>query len=158
MCCGGNFRRLSHFLFSVRISGDPEGRTGKKERSQQSIPAPAAVREVAGSPGRPVSQQPELRLGALGSWGLCRSTGTAVFQPPRGASSLQAVLVSEPLLPGYRLFWWLELARPLVCLKPELTMTRAGNVQGHVSLRPGISSLCILPFFPIAVGELCLPL
>lgn len=145
-------------VISCSLLGDPEGRTGKKERSQQSIPAPAAVREVAGSPGRPVSQQPELRLGALGSWGLCRSTGTAVFQPPRGASSLQAVLVSEPLLPGYRLFWWLELARPQVCPKPELTMTRAGNLQGHVSLRPGISSLCILPFFPIAVGELCLPL
>jgi len=50
MSSDGNFRCSSPFLLSVRISGDPEGRAGKKERSQQSIPAPAAVHEVAGLP------------------------------------------------------------------------------------------------------------
>lgn len=155
MSSDGNFRCLTRFLLSVRISSDPEGRTGKKGRSQQSIAAPAAAHEVAGSPGRPVSQHPELSLGALGSWGLCRCTGN-VFQPPRGASSLKAVLVSEALLRGYRLFWRLELARSQVCPKPELMVTRDGNLAGHVSPRPGISSFCILPFFPVAVGKLCL--
>lgn len=43
-----------------------------------------------------------------------------MFQPPRGASRLKAVLVSEALLRGYRLFWWLELTRSQVCPKLEL--------------------------------------
>lgn len=81
-----------------------------------------------------------------------------MFQPPRGASSLKAVLVSGPLLCGYRLFWWLELARPQVCPKPKLTVIPVMGISKAMLARglAGISSFCVLPFFPIAVGKLCL--